>query len=80
MSILQICEWIGNTSVSVGIRESIWTYPIIESLHSVGIALFIGLLLIWLTASGVTRPINSVAEMLKKERAGRERPSIIAAE
>ncbi|EJN21035.1 methyl-accepting chemotaxis protein [Pseudomonas sp. GM80] len=30
----------------------------------------IGLLLIWLTASGVTRPINSVAEMLKNIASG----------
>ncbi|RON51142.1 chemotaxis protein [Pseudomonas frederiksbergensis] len=30
----------------------------------------IGLLLIWLTASGVTRPINSVAEMLKAIASG----------
>jgi hypothetical protein len=47
MSILQICEWIGNTSVSVGIRESIWTYPIIESVHVLGLTLFLGLLLLW---------------------------------
>jgi hypothetical protein len=47
MSILQICEWIGNTSVSVGIRESIWTYPIIESAHVLGLTLFLGLLLLW---------------------------------
>ena len=47
MSILQICEWIGNTSVSVGIRESTWTYPIIESVHVLGLTLFLGLLLLW---------------------------------
>ncbi|MNX52983.1 Methyl-accepting chemotaxis protein PctB [compost metagenome] len=34
------------------------------------IAGLIGLLLIWLTASGVTRPINSVAEMLKAIASG----------
>jgi hypothetical protein len=47
MSILQMCEWIANTSVSVGIRESIWTYPIIESVHVLGLTLFLGLLLLW---------------------------------
>ncbi|APC17908.1 chemotaxis protein [Pseudomonas frederiksbergensis] len=36
---------------------------------AVGAAL-LGLLLIWLTASGVTRPINSVAEMLKAIASG----------
>ncbi|WVU44584.1 methyl-accepting chemotaxis protein [Pseudomonas sp. ZY71] len=34
------------------------------------IAGLVGLLLIWLTASGVTRPINSVAEMLKNIASG----------
>jgi hypothetical protein len=47
MSILQICEWIANTSMSVHIRESIWTYPIIESVHVLGLTLFLGLLLLW---------------------------------
>ena len=47
MSILQMCEWIANTSLSVGIRESIWTYPIIESVHVLGLTLFLGLLLLW---------------------------------
>jgi hypothetical protein len=47
MSILEICEWIANTSVSLGIRESIWTYPIIESVHVLGLTLFLGLLLLW---------------------------------
>jgi hypothetical protein len=47
MSILQVCEWIGNTSMSVAIRESIWTYPIIESVHVLGLTLFLGLLLLW---------------------------------
>jgi hypothetical protein len=47
MSILQVCEWIANTSLSVHIRESIWTYPIIESVHVLGLTLFLGLLLLW---------------------------------
>jgi hypothetical protein len=47
MSILQICEWIGTTSSSIGIRESIWIYPIIESVHVLGLTLFLGLLLLW---------------------------------
>jgi methyl-accepting chemotaxis protein len=34
------------------------------------VAGLVGLLLIWLTASGVTRPINSVAEMLKAIASG----------
>jgi methyl-accepting chemotaxis protein len=43
------------------------------TIKAMGIAIIaglIGLLLIWLTASGVTRPINSVAEMLKAIASG----------
>ncbi|MCW8275441.1 methyl-accepting chemotaxis protein [Pseudomonas sp. PCH199] len=43
------------------------------TIKAVGVAIIaglIGLLLIWLTASGVTRPINGVAEMLKAIASG----------
>ncbi|NUU34975.1 methyl-accepting chemotaxis protein [Pseudomonas sp. C2B4] len=43
------------------------------TIQAVGVAIvagLVGLLLIWLTASGVTRPINSVAEMLKAIASG----------
>ncbi len=45
----------------------------IGTIQTIGVAIIaglIGLLLIWLTASGVTRPINSVAEMLKDIASG----------
>lgn len=45
--ILAGCRWLESTSVSIGIRESIWTYPIIESAHVLGLTLFMGLLLFW---------------------------------
>jgi methyl-accepting chemotaxis protein len=44
-----------------------------DSLNSLLVAIgvgLLGLLLIWLTASGVTRPINSVAQMLKAIASG----------
>ena len=43
---------------------------VITALAVAVVAGLIGLLLIWLTASGVTRPINSVAEMLKNIASG----------
>ncbi len=47
MTILEACRWLENTSISVGIRESIWSYPIIESVHVLGLTIFMGLLLLW---------------------------------
>ncbi|MEN5042657.1 methyl-accepting chemotaxis protein [Pseudomonas koreensis] len=43
---------------------------VITALAVAVVAGLVGLLLIWLTASGVTRPINSVAEMLKNIASG----------
>jgi hypothetical protein len=45
--ILDCCRWLESTTVSVYIRESIWTYPIVESVHVLGLSLFMGLLLLW---------------------------------
>jgi len=45
--ILDCCRWLESTTVSVYIRESIWTYPVVESVHVLGLSLFMGLLLLW---------------------------------
>jgi hypothetical protein len=45
--ILRFCQWVETTSLSQGLAESIWTYPILESFHTVGVAVFLGLLLVW---------------------------------
>ena len=47
MSILSFCQWLADTSWSVGIRESTWIYPIIESVHVLSLCLFLGLALLW---------------------------------
>jgi hypothetical protein len=46
-SILGLCQWLATTSVSIGIRESICAYPIVESVHVLGLTLFMGLLVLW---------------------------------
>jgi hypothetical protein len=46
-SILLFCQWLQATPVSVAIRESTWTYPIIESVHVLGLTVFMGLILFW---------------------------------
>ena len=45
--ILRFCQWVETTSASQALAGSIWTYPILESLHAVGVAVFLGLLLVW---------------------------------
>lgn len=45
--ILEFCRWLETTTLSTRVAESLWAFPIIESLHTVGIAVFLGLLLVW---------------------------------
>jgi hypothetical protein len=45
--ILRFCQWVESTSSSQALAGSIWTYPAIESLHAIGVAVFLGLLLVW---------------------------------
>jgi hypothetical protein len=42
-SALQVCEWLGATAGSIALRESAWVYPIIESVHVLGLCVFVGL-------------------------------------
>ena len=46
MSILSICQWIQDTSIGTSIRESIWVFPIIETIHVLGLSISVGLLLV----------------------------------
>ncbi|MGB7845945.1 MAG: DUF6644 family protein [Candidatus Acidiferrum sp.] len=39
---LAICKWLEQTSVGAGIRESLWLFPAIETLHLLGMAALIG--------------------------------------
>src|ERR1041385_3693438 len=43
MSILALVQWLANTSWSVGLHESQYGYPIVESVHVWGLCLFFGL-------------------------------------
>jgi uncharacterized protein DUF6644 len=66
-TILIWCRWLEQTSVSVGIRESIWTYPIIESVHVLSLCIFMGLLLVWdFRLLGVTMRRVPVSEVWQR--------------
>ena len=45
--ILEFCRWLETTPVGILVAESNWTFPIVESLHTVDVAVFLGLLLVW---------------------------------
>jgi hypothetical protein len=43
MSVLAFCQWLESTHGSIALHESIWAYPIIESVHVLTLCLFLGL-------------------------------------
>ena len=43
LSVVSACRWLESTALSTGIRESIWSYPVIESLHVLTLCVFLGL-------------------------------------
>jgi hypothetical protein len=44
MSLLEFFEWLESTGGSIGIRESIMFYPLVESAHVLSLALFVGMI------------------------------------
>lgn len=46
MSLLEICQWIQDTQTGTSIRESVWTFPLIEGTHVLALALSVGTLLV----------------------------------
>jgi hypothetical protein len=38
----QFCQWLYDSAIGTGIRESIWVFPIIETVHVLGITLLVG--------------------------------------
>jgi hypothetical protein len=46
MTLLPFFEWIQDTAIGTSIRESIFVFPIVETIHVIGLALSVGLILI----------------------------------
>ena len=46
MSILSMCQWLQDTNIGTSIRESIWVFPIIETIHVLALSISVGLLLV----------------------------------
>ena len=42
MDVIPFLKWLESSSLSVSIRETLWGYPIIETVHVLGLCLFLG--------------------------------------
>ncbi len=43
MSLLALCQWLEKTAWSIALHESLWVYPIVESVHVLTLCLFLGM-------------------------------------
>ena len=68
MSLLSFCQWLENTPGSIALHESLWGYPIVESVHVLTLCLFVGTaVMLDLRLLGMTMrtvPVSEVAERL----------------
>jgi hypothetical protein len=61
----QLCQWLYDSAIGTSIRESIWVFPIIETVHVLGLTLLVGTIAILdLRLLGLVlkrQPVSSVA-------------------
>ena len=43
MSLLPFCEWLASTEGSIALHESLYMYPLVESVHVLTLCLFVGM-------------------------------------
>ncbi len=71
---LTICQWLEKTAWSVALHESLWVYPIVESVHVLTLCLFLGTaIMLDLRLLGATMrrtPVSEVAGRLLPWMAG----------
>jgi hypothetical protein len=46
VSLLAFCEWLAATNGSIALHESLYMYPLVESIHVLALCLFVGLAVI----------------------------------
>lgn len=69
MSLLQWCQWLQDTPIGAGIRESGYTYPLLEGSHVLGLAFSVGTIL-WfdLRLLGVAMRRDRVSDVFHQVR------------
>lgn len=66
--LLHACQWIYQTRFSTSIRESVWMFPIIESIHVLSITVLVGTIVIFdLRLLGLLmnrEPVSNIAKQV----------------
>jgi hypothetical protein len=67
MSLLGACHWLAETRGSAALRESLYMYPLVESIHVLTLCLFVGMaVLLDLRLLGLVLPQVRASEMTER--------------
>ena len=70
MTLYQICQILQDSDIGTSIRESIWTFPAIETVHVLGLAVSVGILVMLdlrLVGAGIRHiPAADIMHKLKR--------------
>lgn len=62
---LEFCQWLDQTSVATAIRQSLWLFPAIETVHLLGMAALVGTITVLdLRLLGWAMPQRRVSEVV----------------
>jgi hypothetical protein len=65
--LINFFQWLGETEWSVALQESLWVYPIIESIHVLTLCLFVGFAMVLdLRLLGVVMKYERVSDVAKR--------------
>ena len=65
MSLLHFCQWLEQTPGSIALHESLWMYPLVESMHVLTLCLFVGTaIMLDLRLLGATMQRTPVTEVV----------------
>src|SRR5512143_561086 len=67
MSLLPFCEWLASTPGSIALHESLFMYPLVESVHVLTLCLFVGMtMMLDLRLTGMALRKVPVAEVVER--------------
>src|SRR6516165_12708250 len=67
MSPLEVCRWLQSTPGSIALHESIWVYPIVESVHVLTLSVFLGLtVMVDLRLLGASLSATPVSQVMRR--------------
>jgi hypothetical protein len=66
-SLTEFWDWLGNTPWSIALHESIWVYPLVESVHVLTLCVFVGMtVMVDLRLLGAAMSATPASQLIKR--------------